>query len=117
MVYPITNRPAFRGILILLTILLSFPLYAGGIGERSNEDNNAVSSALPVKGIVLFSTGLGYFQRAGEVYGNETVDLLFENRDINDLPKSMYPYRVPVFPAPVTVLSSLTSIQMRWNSG
>jgi hypothetical protein len=44
---------------------------------------------LPVKTVVLFSSGVGYFQRAGDVDGSTRVDLTFQVRDINDLIKSM----------------------------
>src|SRR5713101_773365 len=44
---------------------------------------------LPVTGCALFSSGVGYFQREGEVEGNTRVDLTFPVTDINDLLKSM----------------------------
>src|SRR6187455_2675676 len=44
---------------------------------------------LPVKGVVLFSSGMGYFQREGEVDGDPRVDLTFPAGDINDLIKSL----------------------------
>src|SRR5262245_50529922 len=55
-------------------------------------DNNAagaVAPNLPIKKVVLFSSGVGYFERKGEVDGNARVDLTFQVRDINDLIKSM----------------------------
>jgi hypothetical protein len=44
---------------------------------------------LPVTGCALFSSGVGYFQRDGEVEGNTRVDLTFPVSDVNDLLKSM----------------------------
>src|SRR5216684_9306137 len=44
---------------------------------------------LPVTGCALFSSGVGYFERTGEVEGNSRVDLTFPVTDINDLLKSM----------------------------
>jgi hypothetical protein len=44
---------------------------------------------LPIGQVVLFSSGVGYFQREGEVQGNARVDLTFLVQDINDLLKSM----------------------------
>src|SRR5205823_7406438 len=49
----------------------------------------SVSPPLPVAQVVLFSSGVGYFQREGEVEGNARVDLAFPVQDINDLLKSM----------------------------
>jgi hypothetical protein len=58
---------------------------------KPNEANNAAQSAseIPIKNVVLFSSGVGYFERKGEVDGNTRVDLTFQVRDINDLIKSM----------------------------
>jgi hypothetical protein len=44
---------------------------------------------LPVSRVVLFSSGVGYFQREGEVEGSTRVHLSFPVQDINDLLKSM----------------------------
>jgi hypothetical protein len=38
---------------------------------------------------VLFSTGVGYFQRTGQVEGNAAVELRFKTKDVNDLLKSL----------------------------
>src|SRR5258707_275425 len=47
------------------------------------------SVQLPIGQVVLFSSGVGYFQREGTVDGNARVDLSFPVQDINDLIKSM----------------------------
>ena len=47
------------------------------------------SQKLPVAQAVLFSSGVGYFQREGVVDGTARVDLTFPVRDVNDLLKSM----------------------------
>lgn len=44
---------------------------------------------LPVQRVLLFSSGVGYFQRAGEVEGTTRVDLSFPVENVNDLLKSM----------------------------
>lgn len=49
----------------------------------------AASAPLPIAQVVLYSSGVGYFQREGEVQGNARVDLTFPVHDINDLLKSM----------------------------
>ena len=45
--------------------------------------------ALPIGQVVLFSSGVGYYQREGEVENNSRVDLSFPGSDINDLLKSL----------------------------
>jgi hypothetical protein len=59
--------------------------------DRNNvqENNSARPTQLPIGQIVLFSSGVGYFQREGTVEDNSRVDLSFPVQDINDLLKSM----------------------------
>jgi hypothetical protein len=47
------------------------------------------SPELPITQVVLYSNGVGYFQRDGQVEGNAHVDLSFPMQDVNDLLKSM----------------------------
>jgi hypothetical protein len=44
---------------------------------------------LPLKRVVLFSAGVGFFEHAGVVQDNAKVEMKFNVRDINDLLKSM----------------------------
>ncbi len=59
--------------------------------RKADEPAAKASAAeqLPIGQIVLFSSGVGYFQREGTVEGNSRVDLSFPVQDINDLLKSM----------------------------
>ncbi|MBF0283796.1 MAG: hypothetical protein HQL51_04990 [Magnetococcales bacterium] len=59
---------------------------------RPAADNPAAvlgAGALPVKTVALFSSGVGYFQHAGEIPAGGTVQLQFSARQINDLLKSL----------------------------
>ncbi|MBX7102773.1 MAG: DUF4139 domain-containing protein [Gemmataceae bacterium] len=56
-------------------------------GDRSGE--RAVPPKLPIRKVVLFSSGVGFFQREGEVDGDAKIDLAFPAGDINDLLKSL----------------------------
>lgn len=47
------------------------------------------AAELPVSRVVLFSSGVGYFQRDGQVDGNARIDLRFPANDVNDLLKSL----------------------------
>src|SRR5689334_4987041 len=49
----------------------------------------APAPELPVSRVVLFSSGVGYFQREGDVEGSTRVHFSFPVQDINDLLKSM----------------------------
>src|SRR5438046_2100267 len=44
---------------------------------------------LPIKQVVLFNSGVGYFQREGEIDGDTRIQLSFPVGDINDLLKSL----------------------------
>jgi hypothetical protein len=60
-----------------------------GPAHEPGEDLGARTVQLPIGQVVLFSSGVGYFQREGTVEGNARVDLSFPVSDINDLIKSM----------------------------
>ena len=66
------------------------PSPAARTEEKAKESGKSPTAALlPVAQVVLFSSGVGYFQREGTVEGNTRVDLSFPVQDINDLLKSM----------------------------
>jgi len=50
---------------------------------------DAATTGLPLQDVVLFSSGVGYFQRQGKITGNGTVDLAFRADKINDILKSL----------------------------
>jgi hypothetical protein len=68
---------------------------AGTAADPGKTDPPPVAAAsraapqLPVTGCSLFSSGVGYFVRDGEVEGDARIDLTFPVTDINDLLKSM----------------------------
>ncbi len=47
------------------------------------------AASLTLKRVVLFSSGVGYFEHAGQVQGNAKVEMQFKVEGINDLLKSM----------------------------
>ena len=67
----------------------AFLLHRPAATAPKSETAAAQAAALPISRVVLFSSGVGYFQRTGDVDGNARVDLTFQVRDINDLIKSM----------------------------
>ncbi len=46
-------------------------------------------SPLPLKKVVLFNSGVGFFEHRAEIEGDAKVDLKFNVGDVNDLLKSM----------------------------
>ena len=66
----------------MLTTILPLILLAQG-------PTKAPESALPVRAVTLFSSGVAYTQREGEVSGSATVPLVFRTTQINDILKSL----------------------------
>jgi hypothetical protein len=58
--------------------------WQGGAGAHSGN-----AGPLPLSSVVLFTSGVGYFQREGTVHGTGDLDLYFKTKDINDLLKSL----------------------------
>jgi hypothetical protein len=48
-----------------------------------------MSAVLPIRRVVLYKHGVGYFERKGRVTGSEALHLDFKARDMNDVLKSM----------------------------
>src|SRR5436190_19299507 len=69
-----------RLVLTSLTLLAALPALA---------QPPSGAAELPVTRIVLFTSGVGYFQRDGQVDGNARIDLQFAATNINDLLKSL----------------------------
>lgn len=53
------------------------------------QNNAAPPSTLPVKQVTLFTSGVAYTERVGQVDGDATVPLLFRTAQINDILKSL----------------------------
>jgi hypothetical protein len=62
------------------------PAQSGGTPAQAPKP---LAALLPLSHVVLFSSGVGYFQREGEVEGSSRVDLSFPATDVNDLIKSL----------------------------
>jgi hypothetical protein len=79
-------------LLAAVTIFLLRPTESPA--QPGKPDNGSPSfkppaAQLPITQVVLFSSGVGYFQREGEIDGNARIDMTFPVEDINDLLKSM----------------------------
>lgn len=70
-------------------VFLAVPGRAAAETNAVAEINSAASVLLPVTEISLYSSGVGFFERDGQVNGRARVDLRFKTDDINDLLKSM----------------------------
>jgi hypothetical protein len=50
---------------------------------------SSAPASLPVRRVVLYKTGVGYFEHQGEIKGNQDVTIRFTSRQLNDVLKSL----------------------------
>src|SRR5262245_59721468 len=82
---PLAGVLALTGALVMSPSFLS----AGREEARKETSKSPTADRLPIGQVVLFSSGVGYFQREGQIDGSQRIDLSFPTQDINDLIKSM----------------------------
>src|SRR5262245_26966232 len=81
---------AVAGVAAVAALALYRPSTAQNPQKSGQNDQPTVKTLqLPIGQVVLFSSGVGYFQREGSVEGEARIDLSFPVTDINDLLKSM----------------------------
>jgi len=77
----------------ILAAAVSATLFAPPAHAQLTTDKPAPAKApdanVPVKVVVLFSSGVGYFEHAGAVKGNASSELRFKTNQINDILKSL----------------------------
>jgi hypothetical protein len=54
---------------------------------RVSEGGTEVSAGLPVKRVVLYKNGVGYFEHSGTVRGNQDLNIEFTTAQLNDVLK------------------------------
>jgi hypothetical protein len=75
------NSNQFRRTALIVGAMFSLSAFA--------QTGEANKGKLPLSEVVLYSSGVGYFERTGEIEGKKEVELRFKVEDINDLLKSM----------------------------
>lgn len=55
----------------------------------SSENSNATAAKLPVRRVVLYKNGVGYFEHLGHVRGSQDVHVDFTSAQLNDVLKSL----------------------------
>jgi hypothetical protein len=81
-------------VLIAVVPICVFFVWHTSAGAPQVPDNGSASERrsgpnLPISHIVLFNSGVGYFQREGAIDGDARVDLQFPAGEVNDLLKSL----------------------------
>jgi len=57
--------------------------------QQPGQQPGAPANPLPVRSVTLYTAGVGYTERGGEVDGNATMQLTFRTPQINDILKSL----------------------------
>jgi hypothetical protein len=57
--------------------------------QQAAQQAPAVDSRLPVRRVVLYKSGIGYFEHLGEVQGSQNVTIEFTSGQLNDVLKSL----------------------------
>ena len=71
---------------LALIALLALPSLAGAQAAAAPEEKDV---NVPISALVLFTSGVGYFQHDGTVEGNGKMELTFSSDQVNDLLKSL----------------------------
>ena len=61
----------------------------GSQAQAAKPDSEGPQKSLPLSQVILFNSGVGYFQREGSADGNARIDMTFPVNDVNDLLKSL----------------------------
>jgi hypothetical protein len=86
-----------RGFRLKIVVVLFFVTAAGAQNEPGNNPDNYKpapaasdsSSRLPVKRVVLYKNGIGYFEHTARVRGNQDLAIDFTTTQLNDVLKSL----------------------------
>ena len=57
--------------------------------QTSPSNSDADASRLPVKRVVLYKNGVGYFEHSARVHGNQELGIDFTTGQLNDVLKSL----------------------------
>src|SRR5262245_196528 len=57
--------------------------------NRSGAGQTQAASTLPIRRVVLYKNGIGYFEHVGRVRGNDTVTLDFNSSQLDDALNSL----------------------------
>ena len=84
---PVLGIPGMAGASRRFGLALLVLAVAAGGGVVMAQD--PAGAQLPVKRVVLYTSGVGYFEHQAQIEGDVRVDLKFNVDDVNDLLKSM----------------------------
>jgi len=71
--------------------VVAIALLVVSLGQEFSFAQSATPSAtpLPIRRVVLYKTGVGYFEHQGQIRGNQNITIRFTSRQLNDVLKSL----------------------------
>ncbi|HEY3329569.1 MAG TPA: DUF4139 domain-containing protein [Capsulimonadaceae bacterium] len=72
-----------------IALLLPFAISVAACQAPANAADAPAQAALPITRVTLYTSGVGYFERAGKIDGDASVPLNFQVGQINDVLKSL----------------------------
>ena len=91
-----------KSALLLVAPLCMAPLAFSRVALAQSQTKARPATELPLQQVVLFSSGVGYFSRAGQIDGDASVDLTVRRGQISDLLKSLILFDEKGVVAPVS---------------
>jgi hypothetical protein len=70
-------------------LIATFVAFVALLAERPVLAADGKAADVPLKKVVLFNSGLGFFRHEGEIDGDQQIELKFNVDNVNDLLKSM----------------------------
>src|SRR6185436_14994783 len=83
------NRASANRGVDMRTLIMVAVLMVGQLAWAQATRPAAKQADVPVKVVVLFSSGVGYFEHIGTVKGDSSTELRFKTQQINDILKSL----------------------------
>src|SRR5438045_6722724 len=71
------------------SMMVAMGLVVGQLAWAQTTKPAGKQADVPVKVVVLFSSGVGYFEHIGTVKGDSSTELRFKTQQINDILKSL----------------------------
>ena len=83
-------KKMFSSLAMMSAVILAMPQVSVLAADEAPATQPAGKQTdVPVKAVVLFSSGVGYFEHYGTVNGNGSTELRFKTQQINDILKSL----------------------------
>ena len=74
---------------LLSVVILLSTFTSAQTAAKSAKTSTQMSAELPVKRVVLYKNGVGYFEHSGRVVGSQDLNIQFTTGQLNDVLKSL----------------------------